>query len=263
MKDRLFDLLMPLIPKNEMSHLVGRLVNKPLPGPLGRQSVRWFQRHFDLFIRKLKSGVRPIGEGEVVHPADAHITEAGTIEGLTAIQAKGHSYKIPELLRSSHFSPRFDGGTFFTYYLCPTDYHRVHAPVDGKIIWSAHVPGLLWPVNHWSVNAISGLFTLNERVVVIIETPRGLAALVMVAATNVGNMSMSFDQNISTRIREPERHVREHSYKPEIAIRKGEEVGIFHMGSTVIMLYEKGVLNAEPEYFKNRHVKMGQSLTDF
>lgn len=277
MKNRLFDVLMPVLPKNDLSHWVGRMVHKPLPGVVGRKSVEWFAKYYninldeaelplsqyktigDLFIRKLKSGVRPIGEG-VVHPADSLISEAGTIEHLTMIQAKGKTYTVPELLRSGHFASEFEGGSYLTYYLCPTDYHRVHSPVDGEIIWSCHVPGELWPVNEWSVNAVQNLFAINERVVVMIQTPHGKAALVMVAATNVGNMSMTFDGHISTRFREPERHARERGYTPALPVARGQEVGVFHMGSTVVMLYEKGMLARAASEFKGRRVKMGESL---
>lgn len=278
MKDRLFDLVMPLVPKNDMSHLVGRLVHKPLPQPLARKSVEWFAKYYqinlaeaehpishyrtigELFTRKLKHGARPIASAAVVHPADAQITEAGTINDLTLIQAKGKEYKVAELIRSIHFAADFEGGSFLTYYLCPTDYHRVHSPVDGEILWSCHVPGELWPVNSWSVNAIPQLFAVNERVVVIIQTPRGKAALVMVAATNVGNMTMSFDSHINTRHRAVGRQVREHTYEPKIPVRKGDEIGVFHMGSTVVMLYEKSVLTADFESYRGRHIKMGQAL---
>jgi phosphatidylserine decarboxylase len=263
MKNQLFDLFMPILPKNDLSHWVGKFVHRPLPGLVGRKSVEWFARYYnidldeaeyplehyrtigELFTRKLKAGARPVGEGRVVHPADALISQAGPIEKLQLIQAKGKNYTVPELLRCGHYHLDFEGGAFLTYYLCPTDYHRVHAPVDGEIIASCHVPGQMWPVNEWSVNAIPNLFAINERVVVIIQTPRGKVALVMVAATNVGNMTMSFDTQITTKHRTPERHVREHSYNPPIAIKRGDEIGIFHMGSTVVMLYEKGVLTGE------------------
>ena len=277
MKDRLFDVMMPLLPKNELSHWVGRLVHQPLPEALGRKSVELFAKYYeinlqeaefpiahyktigDLFIRKLKPGARPVGEG-VVHPADALISEAGPIVSNTMIQAKGRTYTVPELLRAEHFNHIFDGGTFATYYLCPTDYHRVHSPVDGKIVFSCHIPGALWPVNSWSVNAIPNLFSVNERIIVIIETPRGRCALVMVAATNVGNMRMSFDESLNSTFRSGERAVKEHSYLPAIPIGRGEEVGVFHMGSTVVMLYEKGMLDGDLPSYKGHHVKMGQSV---
>ena len=276
-KDRVFDILMPLLPKNDLSHLVGRIVHTPLPTALGQKSVELFAKYYginlqeaehpvehyktigELFVRKLKPGARPVGEG-VVHPADALISEAGPITNHTMIQAKGKTYTVPELLRAEKFNHAFDGGAFATYYLCPTDYHRVHSPVDGEILFSCHVPGALWPVNSWSVNAIPNLFSVNERIVVIIQTARGLVALVMVAATNVGNMRMSFDESLNSTFRKGDRQAKERSYNPPVKIARGEEIGVFNMGSTVVMLYEKGVLAESPEQFRGRHVKMGQSL---
>lgn len=278
LKDKVLHYVMPILPKDDLSHWVGRLAHQRLPGRLGRSSVELFAKAYDinmaeaeyplehyqsigeLFSRRLKPGARPIGLGPVVHPADSQITEAGRIEEQTLIQAKGLDYKVTELLRSPYFSAAFEGGAFFTYYLCPTDYHRVHSPVDGRIVWSCHVPGEFWPVNSWSVRNVSQLFSRNERVVVMMETPRGKAALVMVAATNVGNMSMAFDPQISTKDRLGERHVRERVYDPGVAVAKGAEIGAFNMGSTVIMLYEKGVVESDPQLYRNRHVKMGQAL---
>ncbi len=118
----------------------------------------------------------------------------------------------------------------------------------------------MWPVNSWSVNAVPNLFAINERVVVIIQTPQGKVGLVMVAATNVGNMTMTFDQSIATKRRKGSRQDKERHYTPPISIKRGEEVGIFNMGSTVVMLYEKGVLPASPVEFKGKPTKMGGSL---
>ena len=278
MKNRLFDVFMPILPKNELSHWVGRMVHQPLPSFLGRKSVAWFAKYYginmneaefpiehyrtigDLFTRRLKKGARPVGEG-IVHPADSLISEAGEINDNTLIQAKGRTYSVPELLRSERFNEIFDGGSWLTYYLCPTDYHRVHSPVDGEIVFSTHIPGALWPVNAWSVDSIPNLFGINERIVLIIETPRGRVALVMVAATNVGNMKICFDESLNTTFRRGERPVKERSYSPPVAIKRGEEVGVFHMGSTVVMLYEKGMMKGDVTALKGRHVKMGASLS--
>lgn len=279
MKNRLFDVFMPILPKNDLSHWVGRAVHRPLPGMVGRKSVEWFAKFYnidlseaehslshyntigELFTRRLKPGARPIGDGFVVHPADAVISQAGTIDQLQMIQAKGKTYTVPELLRSGHFAADFEGGTYFTYYLCPTDYHRVHSPLDGEILWSCHVPGELWPVNEWSVNRITNLFSTNERIVTILESEKGKAALVMVAATNVGNMTLSYDESIHSKYRRAGRQVRERSYNPRIPIRKGDEIGIFHMGSTVIMLYEKGLVPEDLiEGLRNKKSRVGESL---
>lgn len=286
-KDRIFDVFMPLLPKNELSHWVGRMAYLPLPEFIGRATVAAFAKYYDinmeeaeypldhyrtigeLFIRKLKAGSRPIGEG-VVHPADAFISEAGRIDNLTLIQAKGKTYSVEGLLCNPENVPGFEGGSFFTYYLCPTDYHRVHSPVDGEIIWSCSVPGEFWPVNPWSVRKIDQLFNVNERVIVLLQTPKGKVALVMVAATNVGNMKMTFDPSIDTQVRKRSRRIREWHYEPGIKIRRGDEVGVFNMGSTVVTLFEpsfqfqsQSQLNLQiqsPDVFCRRHVKMGQSL---
>lgn len=268
---------MPVLPKNDLSHWVGRLVHKKIPGPIGRKLVRGFAKAYNLnmeeaefpiesyesvgalFTRKLKPGVRPIGSG-VVHPCDAVITQAGKIEAGKIIQAKGKSYGVAELLRSSHWAEKFQNGTFVTYYLCPTDYHRVHSPMNGKVRWSSHVPGELWPVNDWSVQAIADLFTVNERVAFTIEADKA-SALVMVAATNVGNITISFDEKIKTNAREPELAPRERSYDPAIDLKKGDEVGIFHLGSTVIMLYEEGMVSVESATkLIGKAVKLGETL---
>ena len=283
--DLLLDVLMPVLPRSDLSHWVGRLVNQKLPGPLGRyvgrQAVELFAKAYAinleeaelpvseyetigaLFTRKLKPGARPIGSS-VVHTADALITEAGEIRSSQLIQAKGKTYSVVDLLRSQHFAKTFDGGEFATYYLCPTDYHRVHSPVDGGIIWSSHVPGELWPVNAWSVKTIANLFAVNERIAMVVETAHGLAAVVMVAATNVGNMSVNFDEAISSRIHHGRRAVKEHSYVPAKQVSRGSELGIFHMGSTVIVLFEKKLALAAGlgslQRFRGQNVKMGRSL---
>lgn len=276
-KNKVLDIVMPILPKNDLSHWVGRLVHKKFPGRLGRAMVAGFAKAYNLnmdeaefpleryesvgalFTRRLKQGVRPIGKG-IVHPCDAVITQAGKIESGRIIQAKGKMYGVAELLRSTHWADKFRNGTFVTYYLCPTDYHRVHSPMNGKVRWSTHVPGELWPVNNWSVEAISELFTLNERVGFTIEGDK-TAALVMVAATNVGNISISFDQKIRTNLRDPEVAPRERFYDPAVEIKKGDEVGIFHLGSTVIMLYEEGMVSvAAATAMIGKAVKLGETL---
>jgi phosphatidylserine decarboxylase len=273
----LMSAFMPFLPKNELSHWVGRIVHKQIPGPIGSKSVKFFAKYYnidlneaehpvehyksigELFTRRLKPGLRPIGEG-IVHPADAVITEAGQIQNQTLIQAKGKTYTVTELLRGTHFSADFEAGQFMTYYLCPTDYHRVHSPVDGEVVWSCHVPGELWPVNDWSVNAIHGLFATNERVITIIQAKGFKVAVVMVAATNVGNMTMAFDSEICTHTRKSERKPRDHAYAPPVKVKRGDELGVFNMGSTVVMLVQKGAPRFDEAAYRGMPVKMGASL---
>lgn len=277
MKKHLMNLVMPILPKRDLSHWVGRAVHRRIPGRLGRASVEFFAKAYgidmseaekpiaayetigDLFTRRLRPGVRPIGRWPV-HPCDGAVTECGPIEKLQLIQAKGKFYSVPELLRSSREALPFEGGSFFTYYLCPTDYHRVHSPVDGRLTWVCHAPGELWPVNAWSVGAIPNLFAVNERVSMVLETSRGRAALAMVAATNVGNIQLAFDDSIATNLRGGERAAKEKRYDPGKEIRAGEELGVFRMGSTVVALFEKGFLPADAFAQKGKRAKMGEPL---
>ena len=124
-----------------------------------------------LFSRRLKPGMRPIGQGPV-HPVDALITASGPLNQRTLLQGKGSTYTLEELVHNPHVAQHFEHGSFLTYYLCLTDYHRVHAPVDGAVCWSCHIPGAFWPVNAWGVQRVAKLYCVNERVITLLE-PRG------------------------------------------------------------------------------------------
>lgn len=190
----------------------------------------------DFFVRRLKAGVRPVGSSWALHPADSRITQAAPIDGGTLIQAKGISYKLEEFTQDAEAKKKWAGGFFITYYLCPTDYHRVHAPVDGEITDVRYMPGNLWPVNEWSTTNIKDLFTANERVLVEIQTHLGSVGVVFVGATNVGHICLSFDEKIQGN--RPGAHIFQHkTYSPPIPVHKGVELGMFRMGSTVVMLY--------------------------
>lgn len=269
-------LLLKVLPKNWISYFVGVLVQLPLPAPINQWAVKRFASHYninleeaeypvehyqtigDLFTRKLKPGMRPIAEG-LVHPADAMLTSWGKINGDELIQAKGKTYSLAEFVSDDNAVKLFKGGHFVTYYLCPTDYHRVHSPVDGKIVKVEHVPGYLWPVNEWSVNSVDRLFAVNERVIVWIQTPKGLVALVMVGATNVGKMTMSFDSEIVSNMPPFRSRSYVKTYPKAIPVSRGQEVGIFNMGSTVIMVYPEGYLENDPISGPTR---VGQSFSD-
>ncbi len=247
----------------------------PLPGPGKRALLKGFARFFriniseaerpiddyrsfdDFFTRKLKAGSRPI-ESWLVHPADGRLTEQGRVAAGQLVQAKGWTYSLAEFLGDADLAALYEGGTFLTYYLCPADYHRVHAPTAGNLETARHIPGLLWPVNQWSVHNVRRLFNLNERVVLNFTTPQGRWSLVMVGATNVGHMTMSMDPSITTnRWMWHEPTVRQ--YSPPLAMTAGDELGIFHLGSTVICVFEAG-FNLSSKGFV-RPVKMGGMLS--
>ncbi|MDC0980191.1 archaetidylserine decarboxylase [Bdellovibrionales bacterium] len=252
--------LIKWVPKNLLSYLVGVVVQIPLPAPLNIWSLQWFVGRYsidmseaehpihhyktvgELFTRRLKEGLRPISKEEIVHPADGRLTSWGRLTEGALFQAKGRSYSYKKLVHSegtlgSQEEERLKEGHFLTYYLSPKDYHRVHSPVEGKIIEAVHIPGYLWPVNEWSVNNIDELFAVNERVVVWIETKWGAVAVILVGATNVGKITVSFDPSLVTNQYPSDGQIVRKEYAEPISIEKGQELGVFNMGSTVIVLY--------------------------
>ncbi len=244
------------LPKNHLSYLVGKLVHLPLPKFINTWLITTFAKAYridlqeaefsienypslgEFFIRRLKAGIRPVGSGWALHPADALITQAAAIEAGQLIQAKNKTYSVQQFTSDDNALKKWENGFFLTYYLCPTDYHRVHSPVTGTIRKVVHIPGALWPVNAWSTENIQDLFSINERVFVEIETDRGLVGVMFVAATNVGQIILSFDAEIVGNQFVNKKNEKFYSLK----INKGEELGAFRMGSTVVMLYAKDVL---------------------
>lgn len=195
----------------------------------------------EFFIRKLKPNTRPLGTTWALHPADAVITQAARIRSGKLIQAKNKTYSLKQFTADESALSKWDDGIFLTYYLCPTDYHRVHSPVSGTIRKVVHIPGALWPVNAWSTENIEELFSINERVLVEIETDRGSVGVMFVAATNVGQIILSFDSEIVGNQFTKNKIEKYYSLK----INKGDELGAFRMGSTIVMLYANGVLPSE------------------
>lgn len=258
------------LPKRRMSRWIGHFIHWQGPSWWAIGSIRAFAWLYNInlaeaekpyteypsigefFVRRLKLGIRPIGEAWAVHPADSRITQAAPIDEGTLIQAKGLTYRLSDFTQDSDCDKKWAGGFFMTYYLCPTDYHRVHSPVDGVITDVRYMPGELWPVNEWSTTNVPNLFSVNERVLVEIQTDLGPVGVVFVGATNVGHICLSFDESIRGNQKGP--HIFKHKeYTPEIPTHKGAELGMFRMGSTVVMLYPpqfrqkfEGMLNLGP-----------------
>ena len=284
LKEKTMDLVMPILPKEDLSHWAGRLMHLTLPGPLREGSIAAFARAYginteeaekplaeyrsigDFFTRKLKPGARPQAEG-FTHPCDSKIAEAGLITAGSLIQAKGIRYRASDLLGDGPRAERYEQGAFITYYLCPTDYHRVHIPEAAKAVWRNHIPGAFWPVNAWSIAKIDSLYSINERVAVEFETAEGERfCMVLVAATNVGNIKIDFDHEVSTEPRGSGRQSKSCEYQPPISIEKGGEVGLCAMGSTVVMLLERrlieriGLKSTKLSSFSGKSVQVGQSI---
>lgn len=246
------------LPKNHLSYLVGLLVHVQWPPIINTWVIRQFAKAYeinledaefspegykslgDFFVRRLKPGLRPVAASWAVQPADSEITQAAAIKDGKLIQAKDKTYTLLNFTRDEKALAKYDQGHFLTYYLCPTDYHRVHSPVSGEVVLVRYIPGSLWPVNKWSTENIHELFSINERVLVEIKTDRGLVGVMFVGATNVGQIELAFDPAIRGNQLLGE-GVFEKKYSG-LKIKKGEELGMFRMGSTVVMLYGKGTI---------------------
>ena len=189
-----------------------------------------------LFVRKLKPNVREV-QIPPLHPCDSTITTFGAINNKTLIQAKGISYSLEKFLNSKDCSYyRY----FITYYLSPRDYHRVHSPVDGVIKKVYKISGQLWPVNNWMVSLKKDLFAINERLIIEIETIEyKKVCVVFVGATNVGCIKVSFGGGFTTV---PKNY--------NLNIKAGEELGMFSLGSTVVVLYPEGIDDIQSGYVR-------------
>ena len=243
------------VPKNHLSRAIGRLVHARLPRPISRRLVRWFADTYKIdvdaagqplheypsighfFIRDLAEGLRPI-EGDFVSPVDGVLRNFGVIANGRIEQVKGKTYTLARFLADEANATRYENGTFFNFYLSPQDYHHVHSPVAGGIVRSVHIPGKLWPVNDWSLANIDELFSINERVVTYVDCQLGRVAVVMIGATNVGKISVTYDSFISNSA-DVDRTVAR-NYAPPLPIAGGARLGTFHMGSSVVVLIEPG-----------------------
>lgn len=264
------------VPKNLISFFAGKLMQIQFPSRLNNKLIHLFAKIYhinldeaekpianyrsigDFFVRKLKEGMRPLGVSPYVHPADSTMTARGVIHQNQLIQAKGKTYSLKRFLGVSSVE-EWEYGFYITYYLCPTDYHRVHSPIDGWVKEVRYIPGQLWPVNDWSVTHIDGLFLKNERVVVEIISSKGPMAVVFVGATNVGSIRLSIESSLRTN-HSHKRSPQTWSYSEKLLpVQKGQELGMFCMGSTVIIVAPPGwqelgplVQNQTPQSVKVR-----------
>lgn len=229
------------------------------------------------FVRRLREGVRtwPADPTLLGSPVDGLCGQMGRIEGGEIVQAKGRWYSCAALLDDEDEARRFDGGQFLTIYLSPRDYHRIHAPVTGEISRARHIPGALFPVNPPGVLEIPDLFPRNERVICYIDSKAGRVAVIAVGAINVGRISTAFDPEWSgspwgaePRGQGAERWVtnrrgetgRTHDYDPPIGVGRGDEIMAFHLGSTVVLLFEPGSAGLLDELAPGRPIRLGEPI---
>jgi phosphatidylserine decarboxylase len=276
MNEATYMTLMRLLPRSALSTVVGMLTRARAPAPLHQAAMRWFAKRYrveledaegavsdyptfaQFFTRRLKPGLRPIDQtaNVVVSPVDGAVSEAGYVTGRCCVQAKGITFPIDKLLGDEERASLFEGGAFTTLYLSPRDYHRIHAPLEGTIDGYTYLPGEFWPVNPASVRNVDALFAVNERLVTWMTTPLGRLAVVAVGATCVARIHASYDAIVTHTGGE----TKTHRYEQPIPVERGGELGMFEMGSTVILLFEKGRVKWDAALTPNTVVRMGTRI---
>jgi phosphatidylserine decarboxylase len=212
----------------------------------------------EFFTRALKPDARSMAADPraIACPVDGTISEAGRIDGVALLQAKGRRYTLTELLAGCSWGRDFEGGSFATIYLAPFNYHRVHMPVRGQLRETVYVPGRLFSVNATTAAHVPNLFARNERVLILFDTAFGEVALILVGALNVGSMATVWAGDITPAAKRvvttlpPQR----------VALDKGEELGRFNMGSTVILLFQPRRARWQENVSAGVAVKVGQAL---
>jgi phosphatidylserine decarboxylase len=203
----------------------------------------------DFFTRRLRQGLRPIegGPDRVVSPADGTVVDCGRVTAGKMLQAKGSLFDLATLLGDEASAARLEGGAYLITYLSPKDYHRVHFPIGGRVLGWNHIPGTLFSVNAGNIRREPGLFIRNERFVTLLELDGGgFAALVMIAAVGVGHVTASYDAEVATHGPQFLRAaVRSRRYEQPKPVGRGDELGIFHLGSTTIVVFEPGRVELE------------------
>jgi phosphatidylserine decarboxylase len=267
-----------IIPKAFLSRIFGFFARRRLPKGLLSSILRWYCKKYGVlteeietpeggfvslehfFTRRVKPGVHKIDANphSFVSPVDAKIAQFGDITGTRIMQAKNIDYLVSELLPSSIHHAFLDG-SFVTLYLSPGDYHRIHSPVTGKIMAGIHFPGKLFPVAEFMVNGISGLFSKNERLVTYIQTEHGICAVCKIGAMNVGRIDVTYSDMMTNA--HAFRRRKEISFPEKLRpqINKGDHLGTFHLGSTVILLFQKDMAVFE-NIREGMKVRMGQKL---
>jgi phosphatidylserine decarboxylase len=278
MSDRMKVLLQYLLPKQRLTTFAGRIAGAQ-GGRLTTGLIRWFVGKYgvdmneaadtdigsyksfnDFFTRPLKSGARPISAADFVCPVDGAISQFGAIDDHHILQAKGHRFSTTELVGGDRaLAAEFRHGSFANLYLSPKDYHRLHMPCDGTLRRMIYIPGALFSVNPITARGIPNLFARNERVVCVFESPEhGPFVMVLVGATIVGSMATVWHGVVNPKRTNT---VSEWAYADQsIVLRKGEEMGRFLLGSTIVMLFRKDSITFNRDWTPERPVRLGEPM---
>lgn len=270
-----------ILPKQALTILAGKFAHAQA-GRLTTAVITWFVRHYgvnmqeatepdvkkyltfnDFFTRSLREGARPLASADFLCPIDGAVSQLGNIQADQIFQAKGHYYSTAALLGGDHnLAVQFENGEFVTLYLSPKDYHRIHMPCDGRLKRMTYIPGSLFSVNPLTARGVPSLFARNERVVCEFEFTdpsfKGVFVLVLVGATIVGSMATVW-HGVVNPPRTAEPRVWEYADQ-SIILRKGEEMGRFLLGSTVVMLFPRDTLRFNPQWTALHTVWQGEMM---
>lgn len=265
-----------LLPQQILTRLAGYLADSQRPG-VKNALIRYFMRTYkpdmqeafiedpyhyptfnDFFIRQLKPALRPIvaGEKTIASPVDGTIAQIGIIHQRQLLQAKGMYFDLDTLLANdAELANRFEDGGYTTLYLAPHNYHRVHMPCAGTLVKTIYVPGRLFSVNHMTSEIIPQLYSRNERLICLFQTEVGLMAVILVGAMIVGKIQMTWMHQSSRR-----NAIHTQTFANGPTFQKGDELGYFKLGSTVIMLFEKDSVLWQPTCEAQSTLQFGQWL---
>jgi len=278
MSDRLKVILQHLLPKQQLTQFAGRVAGAR-GGRMTAGLIRWFAARYgvdmseaanpdltsyasfnDFFTRPLRAGVRPLAAVDFICPVDGAISQFGAIDDHHIVQAKGHRFTTTELIGGDPaLAAGFRHGSFANLYLSPKDYHRLHMPCDGRLSRMIYVPGALFSVNPVTARGVPNLFARNERVVCVFDSPdHGRFVMVLVGATIVGSMATVWHGVVN-----PKRtgKLSEWTYaEQDIVLRKGDEMGRFLLGSTIVMLFEPDRILFNEAWAPERPVRLGEAM---
>ena len=268
-----------ILPRNSFNRLCGFVADAKFPRFLMTLLIRLFSWKYgvnleeaskqvseyknfnEFFTRKLLPDVRTLDPDieAVLSPVDGIMGESGVISNEILIQAKGLEYRLADLLKDSEKSKLYDGGIFITIYLAPYNYHRIHSMVSGEVSQFCYIPGDLWTVSPLGLHHVPELFARNERLITYFETEKGECALVKIGATVVGRIRVVYHEITSNRLGTTfQKNVLACPHRVE----RGDEVGLFELGSTVICLFPPGQIELN-ELKIDQEIFLGQALGKF
>jgi phosphatidylserine decarboxylase len=269
--------LLRVLPRAGISRVMGRAADRTWPAPLNRAVIRVYSKLYDValhecvqtegwtsfdefFTRVLREGARPIDPDPrtIVSPADGRVESMGEVDMQRTFTVKGRPYRVEELVGDAGEALRYEGGAGCVIYLSPRDYHRVHAPVAGTLAHIRSMPGDYYPVNSIGVKHVPNLFARNRRVAIAIDTPPetnlGRVTVVMVAAIVVGRIT-------ATGVDARDVPFGDHVISPAPKIERGDEIGIFHLGSTAVVFFEKRAVGSAAKWLVDEGaILYGQKL---